>query len=190
MGIASHPAAWRLLSEYQVVATLLIAVNRQSTAPFGALAIVSSLSVARIALLAINGWKLHAEDIPSFMGLILALLATGIILCMPFRRPSLNNDLISEPYTPPTNRLRSPEDNLTVWQFISVSWMSPLISLGSARQLNDEDIWILSFEFQHKMLHEFFRVLKGTVVKRLLKANGLDLVIISALGIVSSLASR
>lgn len=76
-----------------------------------------------------------------------------------------------------------------LWQFMTVSWMSPLITLGSSRQLNDEDVWSLSFEFQHKTLHEKFRELKGSVVRRLLTANGIDLIIISSLAVVSSLAS-
>lgn len=67
--------------------------------------------------------------------------------------------------------------------------MWPLISLGSARQLNDEDVWSLGFEFQHRHLHDKFREMKGSVVKRLLAANGLDLVFISVLGILESLAS-
>ncbi len=67
--------------------------------------------------------------------------------------------------------------------------MSPLISLGSARQLDEEDVWSLSFEFQHRPLHDKFRELKGSVVNRLLEANGLDLVFISVLGVLESLAS-
>ena len=68
--------------------------------------------------------------------------------------------------------------------------MSPLISVGSARQLDDKDVWSLSFEFQHKALHETFRLLKGTVVKRLLVANGIDLVIITVLATLETLSCR
>lgn len=67
--------------------------------------------------------------------------------------------------------------------------MSPLISLGFARQLNEEDVWSLGFEFQHRRLHDKFREMKGSVVRRLLAANGIDLVFISVLGILESLAS-
>ncbi len=67
--------------------------------------------------------------------------------------------------------------------------MKPLISLGSARQLNDEDVWSLAFEFQHRILHDCFRELKGSVVRRLITANGFDLVIISSLAVLESLAS-
>lgn len=73
---------------------------------------------------------------------------------------------------------------------MTVSWMSPLIKIGFARQLNEEDVWSLGFQFQHKTLHENFRLLKGSVVRRLLVANGLDLIIISALAILECLASE
>ena len=154
------------------------------------LAIVGSLFATRLALLAERYSNLSITDLPFLIGLVLALAATSIVLCMPIRDPKLPQDSISRPGQAPTSDLRSPEDNLTLWQFMTVSWMSPLISLGSARQLNDEDVWSLSLEFQHKGLHENFRILRGSVVKRLLMANGLDLILISALGIVECLSSR
>ena len=59
--------------------------------------------------------------------------------------------------------------------------MTPLIKLGNSRQLNDDDVWDLGYEFKHKLLSDKFRELKGTVLGRLFQANGLDLVIISLL---------
>ncbi|KAL8818729.1 MAG: hypothetical protein Q9223_002701 [Gallowayella weberi] len=108
---------------------------------------------------------------------------------MPLRDPRLPNDNISPVFEKPNHLLRSPEDSLTLWQFMSVSWMSPLISVGYTRQLNDADVWQLSFEFQHRTLHEKFRELGGTVVRRLLLANGLDLVILLSLGVLEALSN-
>ncbi|KAL9596693.1 MAG: hypothetical protein Q9179_004531 [Wetmoreana sp. 5 TL-2023] len=121
--------------------------------------------------------------------IVISLISTVLILCMPLRDPNLPDDDISRPFEKPNHLLRSPEDKLTLWQFMSVSWMSPLISVGYTRQLNDDDVWNLSFEFQHGMLHQKFRELAGSVVRRLLSANGLDLVILSCLGIVEALSS-
>ena len=132
---------------------------------------------------------LNIQDLPASLALLTGLSIVVVIVCMPLRDPDLSNDGISTPFEHPTSQLRSPEDNLTLWQFMTVSWMTPLISLGSARQLNDEDVWSLAFEFQHSVLHESFKELKGSVVRRLLTANGLDLVIISLLAILESLAS-
>ena len=73
---------------------------------------------------------------------------------------------------------------------MSVSWMGPLISLGNTRQLNDQDVWFLGYEFHHSVLHDTFKELRGTVVRRLLKANAIDLIIISILGILELMASK
>lgn len=121
--------------------------------------------------------------------LVLASLSISSILCMPLRDPSLPSADISPAFERPHHFLRSPEDNLTLWQFMTVSWMSPLISIGSKRQLNDEDVWQLSFEFQHRLLHQKFRELEGSVVRRLLQANGLDLIILLGLGAIEALSS-
>lgn len=67
--------------------------------------------------------------------------------------------------------------------------MAPLIRLGNERQLNDEDVWLLSYEFQHRVLHDRFRELKGSVLRRLVEANGVDLVIISGLSVLELFAS-
>ena len=132
---------------------------------------------------------LHTRRVSASIELLIGLSAIAVMLCMPLRDPGLSKDGISSPFGHPTCQLRSPEDNLSLWQFMTVSWMTPLITLGSARQLNEEDVWSLAFEFQHSILHECFRELKGSVVRRLITANGLDLLIISSLAVIESLAS-
>ncbi|RAL62089.1 hypothetical protein DID88_002575 [Monilinia fructigena] len=107
---------------------------------------------------------------------------------MPLRDPSLGSDRISSAFSAPSDSLRSPEDNLTLWQFMSVSWMSPLMSLGKSRQLNEDDVWRLSYQFQHRILHEKFRDTSGSVLKKLIDVTGIDLVILSFLGVYQSVA--
>ena len=168
---------------------MLIAIDRPRTAPFGILAIMVSLMATLLTLLIDVRSELYTRGVPASLELLIGLSAIVVIVCMPLRDPDLSKDSISQPFGHPTSQLRSPEDDLTLWQFMTVSWMTPLISLGSARQLNDEDVWSLAIEFQHSILHDCFRELKGSVVRRLLTANGLDLVIISSLAVLESLAS-
>ncbi|KAI4143327.1 MAG: hypothetical protein L6R39_004607, partial [Caloplaca ligustica] len=170
-------------------AILLVAVDRPRTAPVGILVISCSLLLSQLTL---TFYDIHTRSlIGIFRGcdVLAALLSISFILYMPLRDPHLPIEGIGLAFEKPTHLLRSPEDNLTLWQFMSVSWMSPLISLGSARQLNSEDVWKLSFEFQHRLLHDKFRELGGSVVRRLLSANGLDLLILSTLGAVEALCS-
>ncbi|KAJ2981632.1 hypothetical protein NUW58_g6640 [Xylaria curta] len=131
----------------------------------------------------------HQARIPHVVTLSLAFVALLVVLLMPMRSPALKNTGIAGNGDRPTSDLRSPEDNLSLWQFMTVSWLSPLISRGYKKQLNDEDVWLLPYEFQHRQLHMLFRELKGPVWVRLVLANGLDLFIISALGIIEAAAN-
>ncbi|KAJ5917997.1 hypothetical protein N7454_010372 [Penicillium verhagenii] len=115
---------------------------------------------------------------------ILGCLGCFAILLMPFREEPPLSLGISSMGQAPSSKHRSPEDDLRLWQFLTVSWMAPLISLGRKRQLNEPDVWFLGFEFQHQRLHKKFRRMKGSVLARALKANGLDVLIISAISIV------
>lgn len=132
----------------------------------------------------------QSDAVPNFKTIarsIAAMAAFGaclIILMMPFRKPSVAIFDISAVGQTPSSDFRSPEDNLRLWQFLTVSWMAPLIAIGRQRQLHEPDVWLLGFEFQHRRLHEKFRHIQGSVLGRVLKANGLDVLIISLIATV------
>ena len=113
-----------------------------------------------------------------------ALASIFAILLMPFRDLSLPKDGISQPFQPPNSDSRSPEDALTLWQFMTVAWMSPLIALGTKRPLNDTDVWQLSHQFQHRNLRDAFSEIRGSVLRRVVIANGVDLAILSLLSLM------
>ncbi|KAJ5220447.1 hypothetical protein N7468_009651 [Penicillium chermesinum] len=124
------------------------------------------------------------KRVARFISATAALSGTATVLFMPFRHPSLPQLDISTVGQPPSSNFRSPEDNLRLWQFLTVSWMEPLISLGRKRKLNEPDVWLLGFEFQHERLNEKFRQLKGSVLGRVLRANIVDVFIILAVAVV------
>ena len=79
---------------------------------------------------------------------------------------------------------------MTPWQYMTVSWMEPLIQKGVTRQMHDEDVWDLGWEFQHARLHEAFRKLQGSVTRRIFVANGMDLVRTTSLNMIRLAASE
>jgi ABC-type multidrug transport system fused ATPase/permease subunit len=173
-----------------MVSCLILAVERPRTV-LGTVFLVQ-LGLFSIQLLLLvtdpslsNGWP--AVVWLSQMSISLASLV--VMLNMPLRQPTLSADDIAEPFTSPTSSLRSPEDAITLWQWMTVSWMGPLISVGKCRQINGEDVWFLPFEFQHTRLHQLFRDVKGSVIGRLMRANGPDLIITCCLGVCESLGS-
>lgn len=109
------------------------------------------------------------------------------ILLMPMRSPVLPSFDIGKVGQEPSRDYRSPEDNLRLWQFLTVSWMGPLLSKGKKRQLHEDDVWTLPFEFKHSRVHDKFRLTRGSVLGRLLQANGIDILIITIIAIVQML---
>jgi hypothetical protein len=171
------------------IAGLLIIACRPKTAPKGLLMLYSSIFATQLIVVVERASKPSFKDIPAFLAILTAFTSVVIILFMPLRDPMRPIDEISPTFNPPTVALRSPEDNLTLWHFMSVSWMTPLISLGNQRQLNEDDVWSLGYEFKHRILHDLFRDLKGSVLSRLLHANGLDLLILTLLSVIELTAS-
>jgi hypothetical protein len=171
----------------QTSSLFLVAILRPKTASKTSLLLFVTISLAQAATIAQNP---KITGIVTVLQLLFGLGSTTIILCTPMRNPRLTKDDISPVYGTPTFELRSPEDNLMLWQFLSVSWMAPLISLGKKRQLNDEDVWGLAYEFKHRLLHDKFREMKGSILAKLVKANAIDLVLLCVLGTIDEISRK
>ncbi|CAK4031265.1 ABC transporter [Lecanosticta acicola] len=170
-----------------LVTILEVAVHRPRNIPYAVLSITVLQLIAEGILLE-NGYWPELSGLLSIFATVSGALNVLVMLLMPFRDPVMPSKDISAPFTAPTSVLRSPEEALSLWQFLTVSWMKPLMDLGGARQLEYEDVWSLPYEFQHKRLHENFRELRGSVIRRLIRANGIDLIIITILGLLDQLA--
>ncbi len=179
-----------LLTHDKAILTCLSAILRPKTSPISLLSLYTLVAISILVQLTDSPFKSRLQEVSPILELLIAISAILVILLMPLRNPDLPNDEISATSTPPTFELRSPEDNLTLWQFLSVSWMGPLITRGKRRQLHAEDVWKLSYEFQHRYLHDKFREVTGSVGWRLIKANCLDLIILTVLGVLDLLASK
>ncbi|KAI1383309.1 canalicular multispecific organic anion transporter 1 [Hypoxylon trugodes] len=153
--------------------------------------LVLYITIVVCGLVSLVGWYGETErvNIVHVAAVCVALAGIIVILAMPLRDPDLNATGIAGSHFPPTSQLRSPEDNLSLWQFMTVSWMSPLITRGYRNKLDDEDVWLLPYDFQHERLHLLFRDLKGSIIRRLVAANGLDLFIITFLGLIETAAN-
>ncbi|OJD36754.1 abc transporter [Diplodia corticola] len=177
------------LAALTAIALLIVAIERPKSTPLTLLALLITIFVCQLASLVLTASASNALLGLAISETCISALAVAAIFAMPMRDPNQPTTGISKPFSSPTSELRSPEDNLTLWQFLTVSWMTPLIARGAKRQLNDGDVWFLPYDFQHGRLHTLFRELKGSVVKRLLLANGLDLIITTTLAILESAAN-
>ncbi|QDS72168.1 hypothetical protein FKW77_004630 [Venturia effusa] len=129
----------------------------------------------------IDDWAMPPtfENATHHASIIAAFASMLVIFVMPMRPSSLSSDSISKAGSIPSHNERSPEDNLRFWQFLSVSWIAPLITIGNKQQIEEDNVWLLGYQFQHRRLHEAFRVLRGSVTRRLFQANGIDVSILT-----------
>ncbi|KAG8717175.1 hypothetical protein FRC09_014648 [Ceratobasidium sp. 395] len=82
------------------------------------------------------------------------------------------------------------EDQCTLWQWISFTWISPLISIGAERPLDEKDVWQLSQRMQMRVLmKKFFGMKQPSLLHRLFIANAKDLFFDFALTVASTLMS-
>ncbi|KAI1628297.1 ABC bile acid transporter [Exophiala viscosa] len=172
-------------------AALYAILCRPRTTPIPLFIDFTCVAAAGVSLLAyhFSGEMLGRDAILTISSTALAAVALVVVINMPLRDPALSRVEICRPFTLPTNTLRSPEDSMTLFQWMTVSWLASLIKVGNKRQLHDEDVWLLPYEFQHRHLHDAFRELHGTVVRRLLVANWIDLVLLAVLAILELAAN-
>ncbi|KAF8439690.1 multidrug resistance-associated ABC transporter [Boletus edulis BED1] len=114
--------------------------------------------------------------------LVAILVELTLTSTMPVGLPSsrINKEDISIKY--------SPEDYVPIIQWITFSWVYPLIKRGTNTTLNEEDVWDLSPTTQSRPVFTKFATIKGTsLLRRLFWANSLDLIVDFSLTFVSVL---
>lgn len=114
---------------------------------------------------------------------VLSFTAITFIILMPLRDPSWDDSDIGNASKPPSFHSRSPEDNLSLFRFWTMMWVNPLAKISLSRDITEEDVWQLPFDFQHTRLYMAFRELQGRLLTCLIEANGLDLFISTTLAI-------
>lgn len=184
----SNPFRWLQVAPW-AASVLVTVLDRPRKTPKSLLALFITGLAGTLASSVATQKLSGRTSILHIAGIAVALGGIGVILSMPLRDPDLPSTGIAGRVDGATVELRSPEDKLSLWGFMTVSWLAPLLRKGYRKQLDDDDVWLLPYEFQHSRLHMFFRDLQGSLVKRLMLANGLDLMIITALAITDCAAN-
>jgi hypothetical protein len=175
-----------LVSWTQVL--IILALSRQKYCPAWLLAFYFGSLVVEFST--IESWDGHREleTIVHYAITSVTILSIATLLTMPFRPISPASGPIAVAGEIPSNEDRSPEDSLRLWQFLTTSWVWPLLAIGKARQIEKEDIWKLGYDFQCSRVVAAFQEVQGsTLLRRLLRANKVDCLIIVLVGIVGML---
>lgn len=176
-----------------VLTIILLALQPPRTTPV----LIFWLDTAILALQLtafVRKWEAIDQDlltpfaISGIVSLASCTLSLILIINMPMRDPRLPRHDIARVFAAPSNKKRSPEDSMTLWQWASVTWLSPMLSIARMRdhadgQLETEDIWDLPYTFQHRPLWEAFKPIKGTVFWRCFWACRADITILCVLSL-------
>jgi hypothetical protein len=186
------------LSSWTIVA-LVIALTRPRSCPIGLMAfyigstVVESAGLGYDTVTGVGNFTImpNPRTASHQLVLILSVASVLILLAMPMRVESRDYSPIAKVGAVPSSADRTPEEALRLWQYLTVSWVSPLLRVGNARQLQREDIWRLPYTFQSRRLAEAFRDVPGSsIIWRLVRANILDCVVLVLTAVVDVLCSR
>ena len=174
----------------QLASCVILAVDRPCSTP-GAVLVLHAVVLADqlVFLLAVPELLRWPFNLAWAAEAALTIGGLSIVLVMPMRDPLLGHEDIARPFEPATSEKRSPEDNFSLWHWMTVSWMNPLIHTAFSKRLDGDDVWLLPYQFQHERLFRLFREVKGSVTARIFKANAPDLFITTGLGILESVTN-
>jgi hypothetical protein len=170
-------AILRLVSWTQVV--LVLALGRLRYCPSWLLAFY--FVCIPVDLSTVQTWTdlRDLQVVVQYASTIISLLSFVVVAVMPFQPTSPASGPIGVAGSAPSIEERSPEDSLRLWQFLTSSWVWPLLVLGKTRQMQKEDVWKLGYGFQSaRVVAAFYDVRKSTMLIRLLIANKLDCMIL------------
>ncbi|TDL21671.1 multidrug resistance-associated ABC transporter [Rickenella mellea] len=131
--------------------------------------------------------NIYGEPLPGTLVIVSRALNLGAILVLLVVVFSLPMNVPSEKVNiEDIGKSVSPEDYTSLWGWTSFHWVYPLISRGTYTTLNEPDVWALSPTMQSRPLFiAFSRITRGSLLRRLLAANSLDITLDFVLTIVS-----
>ncbi|KAH9900404.1 ABC transporter [Xylariomycetidae sp. FL2044] len=169
-------------------ALVFVVATRPASTSWPLLSLYIAIFASQVILLANASSGSSRDDVLDKLSLVASIAAIVTVVLMPMRSTHFSREGISPVGATPTKMLRSPEDDITLWQWMTVSWMAPLLSVEKTKQIDGDDVWALGYEFQNARLHDLFGVLRGSVIRRLLNANGFDMIVLCGLGIIELVA--
>ncbi|KIJ64255.1 hypothetical protein HYDPIDRAFT_91004 [Hydnomerulius pinastri MD-312] len=106
---------------------------------------------------------------------VVVLISLAVVVTMPIELPSTSvRQLLVSCYD-----RYSPEDYTTIFEWITFSWVYPLIKRGTSVTMNEEDVWDLSPTMQSRpVFAKFSTILRPKLLLRLFRASSLDLLVV------------
>ncbi|KAF8748762.1 P-loop containing nucleoside triphosphate hydrolase protein [Rhizoctonia solani] len=186
------PSGWRqftltLIPILQIAGWTASLVHQASSGRSDSLILYTSQFVSACAFLydgsvtVIPGDNFRWEHIERVFDAFLTFGGITIILNMPLES-SGDAQIDAEGRTPAL------EDHCTLLQWITFSWVSPLVALGSRQPLGEKDMWQLSRLMRTRVLMKQFSQLKrSSLLRKILAANARDMFLDLILTVLSAI---
>ncbi|KAJ7764128.1 hypothetical protein DFH07DRAFT_1059163 [Mycena maculata] len=191
---ATDKRAWEgisqlLLSGTWMYTTVRAVTHLDATPPYDLFTLYTIYCVTAVVQFVGYLFEYYVADIPLPGRLVVAGMCANVastfivllaVLQMPLNVPSRLTDVAQIGVT------LSPEDYTPLWQWMSFSWVYPMIKKGTHETLEDKDVWQLSPNIQSRPVFIKFMSLKvPSLPRRLWAANSLDMILDFILTIVS-----
>jgi lysylphosphatidylglycerol synthetase-like protein (DUF2156 family) len=136
-----------------------------------------------------NSWSSATPNtirIATYGTMLSAMISILVVLCMQLYPAQYPTRLIRTYGIGPSSKERSPEDSLRLWQYLTFSWVWPLLAVGKERQIDPQDVWARAYELRNEHVAKIRSKLGDLpLLRRLLKENAVDSVILVVLSLVS-----
>ncbi|CAE6437640.1 unnamed protein product [Rhizoctonia solani] len=170
-----------------VYATLRPGIRPSRTPYYDLLAIYSSHFLAACVALyeastsTTGSIGFSTERVAQVLNLLLTLVGLVAVVNMPLT-------ISGDPEVDEDGLHPALEDHCTVWQWMTFTWVSPIISLGVSRPLEEKDVWQLSRSMRTRVLmRKFLQIRRSSLLRRVLIANAMDLFLDASLTVISTL---
>lgn len=116
-------------------------------------------------------------------GITLAISGGILAVCLSYPMTDvLPSPTIAPIGSKPSNLYSSPEDNVTLWNWLTFNYVDPILTRSGEGTLNEEDVWDLPPGFKHSNLfNKYLKVMDEnpnmSLVWFLLRSNSQDLII-------------
>ncbi|CAE7216653.1 unnamed protein product, partial [Rhizoctonia solani] len=120
------------------------------------------------------------ERVGQVLNSLLTIVGLVAIVNMPLT-------ITGEPEADEDGLLPALEDYCTLWQWMTFTWVSPIITLGASRPLEEKDMWQLSKSMRTRtLMRKFLQVHRSSLLRRILVANAMDLFLDASLTVIST----
>lgn len=180
-GNVHNTAAYLVTCICWAYVTLRTSVKPPATPPYMFLIFAFLYVLSAVVSLGYDARVSTGRAVKDVLEMVIPGLFTWVCGTLPVKtaRPA---DNVAKPTSPPSVLLTVPEDDVTLWQWFTFSFVEPIFGVSDQRTLQATDVWSLSPYFQHRNLFNKYLEYRRahpdhSLLRFLIVSNSLDLIL-------------